>query len=275
MSENNTIAITRPSVSGPIPTPIQKEVSKYPTEIISLPSQGLPYEDSNPLSSGTLELKNLTAKEENLLTNQTLMKNGTLLDKLLESVIIDKSIKTNDMLMCDFDASIFALRRMAYGDSYEVSVTCGRCGKDTLVDIDLNQMKNKDLNESNFIRGQNNFSFELPNIKKTITFKLLTRKDIYNIEKEIEGLKKVNKQSTEMTTRLSYIITSIEGDTDQAKIRKFVNDGELISKDSLELRKHIKEISPLLNTTFDFTCSSCDSERKQEVPMGIGFFFPN
>ena len=78
-----------------------------------------------------------------------------------------------------------------------------------------------------------------------------------------------------MTTRLSYIITSIEGDTDQAKIRKFVNDGELISKDSLELRKHIKEISPLLNTTFDFTCSSCDSERKQEVPMGIGFFFPN
>jgi len=273
MPDNNTISITRPSVTTPIP--IKAEVPKYPTEIISLPSQGFPYDESNPLSSGTLELKNLTAKEENLLTNQTLMKNGTLLDKLLESVIVDKTVKTNEMLMCDFDAAIFALRRMAYGDSYEVTITCGKCGKDTQVDIDLSQMKNSELVESNFIKGQNNFIFELPYSKRTVTFKLLTRKDIFNIEKEIEAMKKVSKQSTEMTTRLSYIITSIDGENEVSKIRKFVNDGELISKDSLELRKYIKSISPTLDTTFDFTCSSCDSERKQEVPMGIGFFFPN
>jgi hypothetical protein len=269
---DNLISITRPPTQ---PVVTQKnEAPKYPTEIISLPSQGFPYDANHPLSSGTLELKNLTAKEENLLTNQTLLKNGTLLDKLLESVIVDKSIKPDSMLMCDFDASIFALRRMAYGDNYDVTITCPKCGKDIPVEIDLSQMKNIDLNESFFVKGENNFSFELPYSKRMVTFKLLTRKDVYNIDKEIEGLKKAGKQSTEMTTRLSYIITSVDGETETSKIRKFVNGGELISKDSLELRKHIKEISPRLDSTFEFSCSNCDLERKQEVPMDMNFFWP-
>ena len=271
MPDNNTITISRPTVGNPIPKP---ELPKFPTEIINLPSQGFPYNSSSPLSSGTLELKNLTAKEENLLTNQTLIKNGTLLDKLIEAVIVDKSIKIDDMLMADFDGAIFSLRRMAYGDNYDASITCARCGKENEIEIDLSVMKNKDINEELFVKGQNSFIFELPKSKKTITFKLLTRKDIYSIDKEIESLKKVSKQNVEMTTRLSYIITSVDGDTENKSIRKFVNE-ELTAKDSLELRKHIKLISPALDTTFDFTCKHCEVERKQEVPMGINFFWPN
>jgi len=270
---SDIIPITRPS-AGMQQQPKTDSTPKYPTETISLPSQGLLYDTSNPLSVGTLEMKNLTAREENLLTNQTLIKNGTLLDKLLESVIVDKTIKIDDLLMTDFDAAIFALRQLAYGTTYDAVVTCGRCGKENQVEIDLSILKNKDLDLSLYPKGENNFSFQLPNSKTNITFKFLTRKDIYNIDKEIESLKKISKQSTEMTTRLNYIITSVDGDNTTARIRKFV-DGELLSKDSLELRRHIKQISPELNSTFEFCCSECEYRKEEQIPMGITFLFPN
>ena len=269
---SDIIPITRPSMGNTIPQ--KQEQPKYPTEIISLPSQGLLYDVNSPLASGTLEVKNLTAKEENLLTNQSLIKNGTLLDKLLESVIVDKTIKIDDLLMVDFDSAIFATRRLAYGNSYDATITCGKCGKDNQVEIDLSVLKNKELDLTLYPKGENNFSFQLPNSKINITFKFLTRKDIYNIDKEIESLKKISKQSTEMTTRLNYIITSVDGDNTTARIRKFV-DSELLSKDSLELRRHIKQLSPELNSTFEFCCSECDYKKEEVIPMGIMFLFPN
>jgi hypothetical protein len=60
----------------------------------------------------------------------------------------------------------------------------------------------------------NEFTFTLPKSKNTITFKLLTHKDEQDISRELEGLKKINKDtSPELSTRLKYIITSVEGKT--------------------------------------------------------------
>jgi len=268
------IPITRPSVAAPVP-PVQKAETKFPTEVINLPSKGWFYPETNPLSSGTLELKMMTAKEEDILTSRNLIQKNIVLDKLLESVIVNKAVNPEEMFTCDRNAAFFAIRRLAYGDEYEATLTCGRCGKENAVTIDLSKMDNRPFDFEKYPRGENAFQFKLPFSGVTLTFKILTKKDETAIEKELEGMAKVNKDITrEVTTRLAHIITAVDGNTERTRIRKFVND-ELVSKDSLAFRKHIREVLPDIDTTFDFSCSNCGLERKEETPMGVSFFWPN
>lgn len=276
--QNQTIPITRPvgpSVVSAVP-PVQKiGESKFPTEVINLPSKGWFYSPESPLSSGTLELKMMTAKEEDILTSKNLIQKNLVLDKLLESIVIDKSIKLDEMLVCDRNAAFFAIRRLAYGDQYDAKLTCGRCGKENDVSIDLGKMDNMPFEFEKYPKGENNFTFQLPHSKVTITYKLLTKKDENTIEQEIQGLTKVSKDiSKEITTRLFHLITSVDGVTEKARIRKFVNE-EFLSKDSLAFRKEVREKMPDIDTTFDFTCAHCGLERKEETPMGVSFFWPN
>lgn len=268
------ISITRPAVGSPIPPP-QKTESKFPTEVINLPSKGWFYSPESPLSSGTLELKMMTAKEEDILTSKNLIQKNIVLNKLLESVVIDKTIKLDDMLICDRNAAFFAVRRLAYGDAYDATLTCGRCGKENPISIDLGKMDNKPFNFDNIPKGENNFTFKLPFSGATLTYKLLTKKDENAIDAQLTGLAKVHKDlSKEVTTRLSFIITSVDGDNSKPRIVKFIND-ELQARDSLAFRKHVRENMPDIDTTFDFTCGHCGLERKEETPMGVTFFWPN
>lgn len=268
------IPITRPSVSAPV-SPVQKAESKFPTEVINLPSKGWFYPTENPLSNGTIELKTMTAKEEDILTSRNLIQKNIVLDKLLESIIIDKIIKPDEMLICDRNAVFFAIRRLAYGDQYDAKITCGRCSKENDISIDLAKMDNRPFNFEEYTKGENNFTFKLPSSGITITYKLLTKKDESAIELELQGLAKVYKDvSKEVTTRLAHIITSIDGSTEKNRIRKFVGE-EFPSRDSLALRKHIRDTMPDIDSTFDFTCSHCGLERKEETPMGVTFFWPN
>lgn len=274
MADNNTIAITRPSVTAPTAAP-QKVESKFPTEVINLPSKGWFYSEDNPLSSGTLELKMMTAKEEDILTSRNLIEKNIVLDKLLESVVINKAINLDEMLVCDRNAAFYAVRRLAYGDIYEAKLTCGRCGKENAVSIDLSKMDNRPFDFEKYPRGENKFSFTLPFAKINITYKILTRKDELSIEQELTGLAKVSKEQTrEVTTRLSHIITSVDGDEKTSRIRKFVGE-ELLSRDSFSFRKHIQDTMPDLDSSFAFSCSHCRLERKEETPVGVGFFWPN
>lgn len=271
---DQTIAITRPSISSPVPPP-QKAESKFPTEVINLPSKGWFYSSDSALSNGTLELKMMTAKEEDILTSRNLIQKNIVLDKLLESVVIDKSINLNDMLICDRNAAFFAIRRLAYGDQYDATITCGRCGKENSITIDLAKMDNREFDFDKFPKGENSFTFKLPFSNVTLTYKILTKKDENVIEQEIQGYAKISKEfSKEITTRLAHIITSVDGDTTTNRIRKFVND-ELMSKDSLAFRKHIRENMPDIDTKFDFTCTECGLEREEDTPMGVTFFWPN
>lgn len=274
MSESQIIPITRPSVGNPTP-PTQKAESKFPTEVISLPSKGWFYSPENPLSSGQMELKMMTAKEEDILTSKNLINKNIVLDKLLESVVIDKSIKLDDMLVCDRNAVFFAIRRLAYGDVYDATLTCGRCGKDNAISIDLSKLDNKPFDFEKYPKGENKFTFQLPHTGVVLTYKLLTKKDENAIDAQIAGLAKVDKDiSREVTTRLSFIITSVDGDETKARIIKFINN-ELQARDSLAFRKHVRDNMPDLDTTFDFVCSHCGAERKEETPLGVSFFWPN
>ncbi len=274
MSEPQIIPITRPNVGSPVPPP-QKTESKFPTEVISLPSKGWFYAPESPLASGQIELKMMTAKEEDILTSKNLINKNIVLDKLLESVVIDKTIKLDDMLVCDRNAVFFAIRRLAYGDIYDATLTCGRCGKENAVSIDLAKLDNKPFNFDKYPKGENKFTFQLPHTGVTLTYKLLTKKDENAIDAQLTGLSKVSKDiSREVTTRLAFVITSVDGDESRPRIVKFVND-ELQARDSLAFRKHARDNMPDLDTTFDFVCTHCGLERKEETPLGVSFFWPN
>lgn len=275
MANDQIIPITRPSVNSPVPPPQPKAESKFPTEVINLPSKGWFYPATSPLSSGTLELKMMTAKEEDILTSRNLITKNIVLDKLLESVVINKAIDLDDMFVCDRNAAFYAIRRLAYGDQYEALLSCGRCGKENAVTIDLSKMDNRPFDFDQYPKGENSFTFTLPHSKVVLTYKILTKKDENIIENELQGMAKVTKDFTrEVTTRLANIITSVNGVAERTRIRKFVND-ELLSKDSLAFRTYLRETMPDLDTKFDFSCTHCGNEKKEETPMGVEFFWPN
>jgi hypothetical protein len=237
---------------------------KLPTEVVELPSKGLLYPEDSELAKGTVEMKYMTAREEDILTNQSYIKNGTVLDKLMKSLIVSK-INFDDLLIGDKNAIMVAARILGYGNEYSFNYL----GESHT--IDLSQIENKPLQEELFSSRANEFTFTLPKSQNTITFKLLNHKDEQDISRELEGLKKINKDSSpELTTRLKYTITSVEGNREKKDIRNFV-DNYLLAQDSRALREYIRKIQPDVDLTF-FPDGSSD---RVNIPIGISFFWPD
>ena len=128
---------------------------KLPTETIELPSKGLLYPADSELSKGTIEIKYMTAKEEDILTNQSYIKDGVVLDKLMKSLIVSE-INYNDLLLVDKDAIMVAARILGYGKDYEFTYDYEK------VTIDLTELKDKKFNEKLIVPGKNEFVFKLP-----------------------------------------------------------------------------------------------------------------
>jgi len=244
-----------------------EEKRQFPTEVIDLPSKGHFYSKDSPLSSGQLEIKYMTAREEDILTSVNLIQKGLAIDKLLESLIVNKDINIKDILIGDKNAIMIASRVLGYGKEYVVDVE----GEE--LTIDLTTLKDKEIDLSKYEKGKNEFTFTLPNSKRNITFKILTWGDDDSIEKELEALEKVGSEiKSEMTTRLKKRITSVDGDTTQSVINNFV-DNEFLSVDSLAFRQHSEEITPDIDMTYTFT-SILGDEKEIVVPMTTQFFWP-
>jgi len=237
---------------------------KMPTETIELPSQGLVYPDSSPLSSGKIEMKYMTAREEDILTNQNYISKGIVLDELLKSLIVSK-INYDELVVGDKNAILIAARILGYGKDYSFSYD----GEEYTVD--LSKIDNKPLNQNIFRKGINEFDFILPASTTEITFKFLTGSDEKKIKAELEGLKKINKNSSaELSTRLKYMITSVGGSREAKDIREFV-DNMLLARDSRALREYIKEVQPDVDMTF----FPNGSETKSTIPFGLNLFWPD
>lgn len=249
--------------------------SEVPTEVISLPSKGRFYPEGHPLRSGQIEMKYMTAKEEDILASQNLIKQGVVIDKLLQSLIVTK-INYNDLLTVDKNAIFIAARILAYGEDYEVEITCPACGEKEKHIINLQQFEEKDINWEGFEDGSPTHKFTLPACKKELTLKMLTHGD----EKKIEELAKANKKKArmsgvdrELTSRLKQVIVAVDEHDDQAYINKFVDN--MLSRDSLALRKHLKEATPDVDTTIYYECGSCGKEvTNMQLPIDVGFFWP-
>jgi len=235
-----------------------------PIEVVELPSKGLIYPESNPLSSGKVEMKYMTAREEDILTNQNYISKGTVLDELIKSLIVS-DVKYEDLIVGDKNALLVAARILGYGKEYKFEWG----GEE--YNIDLTTIEDKPINESLFKKGVNEFNFTLPSTGTLITFKLLTGSDEKKINAELEGLKKLNKNSSpELSTRLKYIITSVGGNRETKDIRFFV-DNQLLARDSRVLREYIKEVQPDVDLTF----FPEGSESKISIPVGLNFFWPD
>ena len=247
--------------------------SKFPTEFIELPSKGHFYAEDNPLSSGKVEMKYMTAREEDILTSVNLIQQGIVLDKLLETLVIDKSINLDDILIGDKNALIVGARILAYGKDYEFNYV-DSLGEKVRGKIDLTKLKETKVDLSKFEKGQNVFSFTLPKTKRALMFQLTTNSLEEQISTEVDALKKVYKDvEPENSTRLKYQIISVDGNQDRKFINNFV-DNEFLSVDSLAFRTFVKETSPNLDFTSEVPNSRGEQERVA-VPITAQFFWPD
>ena len=250
---------------------MEQQKYDFPTELLDLPSKGLIYPKDHPLSSGTIEIKYMTAKEEDILSNQNLIKKGVVLDKLFESIIVDKSINPNDITIGDKNAIIVATRLLGYGHEYKMSFYSSKLTKSVETIIDLSEIKTKDVDFSLF-KNANEFEFTTPLGKNKIKFKLLTHGDENAIEKDITALERLGKDvSADITTRLRYMIISVDGNSEVSHINRFVNG--MLAKDSRTFRNYIKSISPDMDMTFTYTHDDGETEALP-ITLGVNFFWP-
>ena len=238
---------------------------KITTETVTLPSKGLLYPETSPLAKGEIEMKYMTAKEEDILTNANYIRNNTVIDKLLQSMIITP-IDYNELLIGDKNAILIAARVLGYGKDYNVTF-----GGEEFT-IDLTKLEDKAVDYSLFTNKTNEFSYTLPHSGNNVTFKILTHGDEQKIEAEIKGLQKINPNATtDVTTRLKYMITSVNSDRDQKNIREFI-DNLLIARDARSLRQYYTSISPDINMKYkpeNYTGEGI------EFTIGLNFFWPD
>ena len=251
--------------------------TNFPTEVIPLPSKGLLYPEGHPLSEGVIEMKYMTAREEDILTSQNLIKQGVVLDKLFESLIVTP-INYGDLYVGDKNAIMVAARILGYGKDYVVEIDDPFSpGTKQKVTIDLTQIEHKEVDYSLFEHRKNEFDFQLPQSKRVVTFRLMTHDIEKQIQTEIKGMNKTQVRTgidRELTTRLKNMIIDIDGDSGRATVNNFV-DNELFALDSRALRTYIKEISPDLDMTFTFISDTTGEVKEMEIPMNVSFFWPS
>jgi len=243
--------------------------NSFPTEIVKLPSKGLVYPKDNPLSSGEIEMKYMTAKEEDILSNQNYIQQGVVFDKLFQSMIVTK-INYDDLVYGDKNAILIASRILGYGKNYPVKVKHPLTGVEEEFLVDLSELKDKEVDLSIF-NNSLEINYTLPNTRNEVTFKLLTHADEKAIEKELKALKKANLYS-EVTIRLKQQIVAVNGDRDKKAIREFVDS--MLAVDSMALRKHMKAVTPDLDMTFTFVGSDGYTQEGVDLPIGLSFFYP-
>jgi hypothetical protein len=240
------------------------EENKFPTETVELPSKGVVYPPDHPLRSGKVEMKYMTAKEEDILTNQNYIKKGIVLDKLLDSLIMGK-FDIKELITGDKNALLISSRILGYGKDYTFSYD------GTEYTVDLTELDNKPFDETK-VTPRGTFMFTLPATGTKVEFKLLSDKDNETIDQENESMKKFNKESSsEVTIRLKHQIVSVEGDNDKNNIRTFVE--QMLAQDSRALRKYIKDMSPDVNLSTNVDINGV--EESIDIPISLSFFWPD
>ena len=249
-----------------------------PTAFVELPSGGCFYAEGHPLhNEPTIEIKQMTAKEEDILTSRSLLKKGIALDRVLRNVIIDKRIDVDSLLIGDKNAIVVATRVSGYGNDYTTNVTCPSCGVNQDFTFDLNDAEiigPEDLSERDIVNnGDGTFNIVLTRSNLDVTYKLLTGREEKRLLKLATNKKTSKEGEKNVTLQLSTIIHEVNGDDDPTLIDHIVQN--LPSADSRQLRLAYKASNPDLDLTQEFECSECDYEQDMEVPLTADFFWPD
>ena len=243
---------------------------KFPTEVIDLPSEGKVYSKESPLSSGKLELKYMTTREEDILMSENLIKKGIVIDKLLDSLIVTNGVKQEDLVLGDKNAVLVASRILAYGPEYTVEVTNPNDLEEKVeYTFDLSKCPFKELSKDVDYSG-NEFQFTTPVGKNKLKFKLLTGADEALIEKDLKQSSKYGV-SSDITTRLRYTVIEVDGDSKPDTINGFTQN--LLARDSVALRNYIRDISPDIDLTSEVEIGG--EAVDVNIPLTVEFFWPS
>ena len=249
-----------------------------PTEFVDLPSKGRFYPEGHPLhAQDSIEIKQMTAKEEDILTSRSLLKKGVALDRVIESVIMDKGVNPNELLIGDRNAIIVATRVSGYGSEYLTSVACPNCAHSQKYEFDLNASsiyRGEDIHELQLAdHGDGTFSTTLPRSGFEVRFRLLTGRDEKMLIQSAENSRKSRGVEKNITTQLKNMVVSINGETNPALISQGME--VLPSMDARHLRQAYKLAAPNVDLSQYFECEECGHEETMEVPLTADFFWPD
>lgn len=272
MSDQERISLTNPPAAPPAAAP---DVGLTPpTEAVPLPSGGKIYPPDSPLHrAGLIEIRSMTARDEDILTSRALLKQGKAVDALLRSCILNKAIDITQMLTGDRNAVMVAIRITGYGADYQAQLDCPKCDEKVKATFDLSQLPIKPLGKEPREEGKNEFEFDLPVSKKKVVFKLLTGADEKDLSDLLSRTQKMgNGVEGGVTARLLMSIISLGGETDRNKLAQAIRN--LPARDSRAFRAELDKVSPGVDMTQKFSCPSCGEESEVNVPIGTEFFWP-
>ena len=266
----------------PSPPQLQQQTQNLfsfptPTEFVELPSKGLFYGEGHPLHKvETVEIRHMTAKEEDILSSETLIKKGLVMDRLLKSVLVDDRVDPSSLLIGDKNAIIMSVRETGFGPLYGTTVNCPSCGALNEKEFSL---ENKETKDSNLIKDvqlleNGNFLLTSTDYNPEITFeiRLLTGKDEQRILKHVEGRKKLKLETGPVTELLKNIIVSVNGISQPSALQEII--GQIPAALSRKIRKVYEEAMPNIELKADFTCDNCSHTERLEVPINVDFFWP-
>ena len=269
----------RSSGSDDVPASIKEMMNPMdfvaPTEFVELPSLGQGYPESHPLhDQETIEIKFMTAKEEDILTSRSLLKKGIAIDRLIQSLVKSPNIDASSILVGDRNAILIKARASAYGPKYKTTINCPNCGDQSKRAFDLENpsvYSGDDWEDYDIEKTESGtFIVTLPYSKMKVECCLLTGKQETQILKQSQDKK---QQNSLVTNQMKTFIVSVNGLTEAPVINYFINN--VIAPDSRYLRNAMKVITPNIRIVHDYRCSSCDYEEELEVPFGADFFWPD
>lgn len=245
------------------------------TELVPLPSGGKVYPAGSSLhASDVVEIKPMTAREEDILMSRSLLKKGTVITELIKSCLVDKTINTSEMLLGDRNALMIAVRITGYGPEYTVEMECPECEAKHKQTFNLAELPIKRLEIDPVATGQNLFEFVLPHTKKKVHFKFTTGKDEEENTILAEKQKKLGlAPDGSITTSLQQSIVSVDGIEDRFKISNFVK--MMPARDSLALRNYVKQHEPGVLMKQEMSCSACGHSQEVNMPLGVTFLWPS
>lgn len=275
---NNQDRLGAPSAPDAPAPPIEQKSSLFdfvnPTEFVDLPTKGKLYPEGHPLyGKETVEIRFMTAKDEDILTSRTLLKNGLALDRFIANVIIDKSIDIKTLVAADKNALLVAARITGFGSDYKTKITCPACTANSDYNFDLSDIKPYYGEEGVEISPSGTYSIELPKTKVSAEFRALTGVEETKLSKLAGNKRKKNLSESTLTDQLKEIIVSLNGETRRSLINRFVD--VMPVPDSRHLRKEYKRLVPGLDMKHSFVCPSCEHEQEVEIPLTVDFFWPD
>lgn len=245
-----------------------------PVESVPLVSLGKVYPASSPLHlQETVDIRAMTAREEDILSSRAYIKKGTVVTELIKACLVNKSVNPSELVIGDRNALMVAIRITGYGSEYEAEVQCSECDAKHSNTFDLSSLPIKHLEIDPVVPGQNEFSFILPYTKKEVRFKFLTGRDEEEIIATSEKMKKLGMTTESVvTTNLIYTLTSVAGITDKNKISQFIK--MMPARDSLALRTFIRDNEPGIDMKQEVTCPACGHCEEVSMPVTVGFLWP-